>query len=237
MISSGSRNDATSFHLHDALPEDAILIIGAGHFGKRAARILSQIRHAQTPVLIIDKDKGKLSGIKDLPVESILCDGIDFLVENFRSLNPSNTIIPAIPFHLAFEWLKRYFDNGLSIKKIAEPKGIKSFLPHTWKGSEGSLLVSYADFRCPDDCPEPEDYCTLTGEKREKPLYELLRQLMIPCFGVHIIRSHQLAPGLGGYKSDELNKLAVSITEGGAGKWLVGTACRCHGTITAMEML
>jgi hypothetical protein len=94
--------------------------------------------------------------------------------------------------------------------------------------------VSYADFICPDDCPEP-DVCTITGKRREKPLYELLRSLDVG-FRVHIIRSHQLAPGLGGYTVADLKRAAETLAGHRNGKWLVGTACKCHGILTAFEI-
>jgi hypothetical protein len=212
-------------YLEHPPPPDAILIIGAGHFGKRAASILRQ--KSDVPILIVDKGDS---------VEKIQGDGINFIVKSFPFLTPSNTIIPAVPIHLAFEWLKRYLHEDFRIKQIEVPEEIKPFLPHTWPGNEGSLLISYADFRCPDDCPEPANYCTVTGERRETPLYELLSKIALSNHRVHIIRSHQLASGLGGYKAKDLKNLVDKIREQGAGQWLIGTACKCHGTVTASKI-
>jgi hypothetical protein len=223
-----------SGYLDDRLPENAVLIIGAGHFGGRAARILT--RKSDSLIYVVDKDETSLAGIQDLPVERILYDGVRFLVENLSFLSPSNVIIPALPVHLAFEWLRHCLRKDFIVKQIGVPGSIKPFLPHTWPGSEGSLLVSYADFRCPDDCPEPGDYCTVTGEKRGTPLYKLISQLNPMDFGIHIIRSRQLAPGLGGYKVDNLREMLIKVEAKGTGKWLIGTACKCHGTITGMEI-
>ncbi len=219
---------------YDSFPKDAIFIIGAGHFGKRAASILSQ--KTDSSLSILDKDEHRLFEIKGITIKKIRCDGIDFLVRNFNFLSTKNIIIPAIPVHLASEWLKQYLDDGLKVKQIEVPKGITPFLPHTWHASEGSLLVSYADFQCPDDCPEPAGYCTVTGEKRKTPLYDLLSQLKLSDFKVHIIRSRQLAPGLGGFGVDDLKRLAARVRDEGIGRWLVGTACRCHGTVTALKI-
>ena len=215
------------------ISEDAIFIIGAGHFGNRAARILSQESNA--PLFVVDVDENILSQVKGLPAKTIVYDGILFLVENYPVLNPLNTIVPAVPVHLAFEWLKCHLDRKFVIKKISVPGEIKPLLPHTWLGSEESLLVSYADFVCPDDCPEPE-FCTVTGERRELPLHDLLSHLDLLDFHVHIIRSHQLAPGLGGYKVGDLKTAAEKIIRDEAGKWLLGTACKCHGILTALEI-
>jgi hypothetical protein len=216
------------------LPENAVLIVGAGHFGQRAVRMLSG--KSDSPVYVVDRDQSHLARINDRLVKPIVCDGIRFLVENFPFFSPSNIVIPAVPVHLAFEWLITYLSDDFPVKRISVPEDTRSSLPHTWHTGDGSLLVSYADFRCPDDCPEPADYCTVTGEKRDKPLYQLLGELHVMDFNVHVIRSHQLAPGLGGYRVDNLLEMVRKITSQGAEKWMIGTACKCHGTLSAMEV-
>ncbi|MCF8062162.1 MAG: hypothetical protein K9M82_06575 [Deltaproteobacteria bacterium] len=113
---------------------------------------------------------------------------------------------------------------------------MRQALPHTWIAGDGSLLVSYADFLCPEDCAEPEDGCTVTGEIRQ-PLYERLAALEVPGYEVQVIRSRQLAPGLGGYSAGDLRALQARVYDApGRGRWLIGTACRCHGTITGLEV-
>jgi hypothetical protein len=221
--------------LEEALPEEAVLIVGAGHFGGRAVRLLTEkgYRH----LLVVDDNEDKLAEVNPGPsIQKFDCDGIDFLFRNFALLHPRNYIVPAIPVHLAFAWLKRHLQTTRVVLRSEIPETILPKLPHTWEGGEGSLLVSYADFICPDDCPEPADYCTVTGLKRGKPLYRLLADLEVPGHLVHVIRSRQLAPGLGGYRAEDLQGLLSRIREGGQSKWLVGTACRCHGVLSAMEV-
>ena len=188
-----------------------------------------------SPIFVVDREKKFLDSIQTSSVQKVLCDGVCFLKENFSLLHPSLTIVPAVPLHLAFEWLKGTLKDGQTVHQLPVPEEIKPALPHTWKGSEGSLLVSYADFRCPDDCPEPEEYCTVTKKPRGLPLYDLLGATAPKHFTTHIIRSRQLAPGLGGYKVGDLIDLLGRIKKAGEGKWLVGTACKCHGTVTALE--
>jgi hypothetical protein len=216
------------------LPANAVLIVGAGHFGQRAVRILSG--RSKGPLYVVDKDRSQLDSVSDALVEPIVDDGVRFLVNNFSRLSPTTIIVPAVPVHLAFEWLTTYLSDSFRIKRIAVPEGIRPSLPHTWQTADGSLLVSYADFRCPDDCPEPADYCTVTGKKRGKPLFQLLREMEITNFGVHIIRSRQLAPGLGGYRVDILREMVSKITSQSIENWIVGTACKCHGTVSALEI-
>ncbi len=228
-----SYDNSDSSRLIEVPSKEAVFIIGAGHFGSRAARLLNQEKHES--IFVLDTDQGSLSRIKGLGVRAIESDGISFLVENYHLLSSMNIIIPAVPVHLAYEWLKLSLKDSYEIKMIQVPKKILSSLPFSWPGSEGSLLVSYADFMCPDDCPEPE-YCTVTGEKRDKPLYSLLEGLELPGFGIRVIRSRQLAPGLGGYTVSDLTGTAEMIKEGDQGRWLLATSCKCHGIVTAFEM-
>jgi len=215
-------------------PEDCVIVIGAGHFGRRAVELLSPRRGA--PLWVVEKDEEALRSVEHLPVERILQDALSFLVECFHLLHPENIIVPAVPIHLAFEWLRLSTSGAFRVSRIEAPESIKPLVPHAWAGGEGSLLVSYADFRCPDDCPEPADHCTVTGKRRGTPLYALLRGMDLPGYRVHVIRSRQLAPGVGGYKVGDLQELLGRVDSAGEGKWVVATACKCHGVVSAMEV-
>ena len=84
------------------ITEDTVFIIGAGHFEARAARIVCQ--QSDSPVFVVDPDEKGLANLKDLRVKKILGDGIQFLIRNFHYLKQANTIVPALPIHLAYEW-------------------------------------------------------------------------------------------------------------------------------------
>lgn len=216
------------------LPEKAVIVIGAGRFGTRAIALLNQ--QGVWPVLAVDIKEEALSALPGDIARKVLCDGIRFLCRNMNRLHPSNIVVPALPRHLIFEWAQGLLRDTLSLNPLPVPEGIRFALPHTWTGGEGSMLVSYADFQCPDDCPEPVNYCTITGQPRGLPLYERLAGLAWQGYGVHIIRSRQMAPGLGGYTVQELLELAGRLKEGRADRWLIGTACRCHGVLSALEI-
>jgi len=222
---------STPEDLPDTFPENAIFIVGAGRFGGRAAQILSS--RERSAIWLIDRDEDALSRHRDLPVSRINREGVEFLSERISSLSPGIMVVPSLPVHLAFEWLVRYL-GGIVREEI--PGELKTLLPNTWAGSEGSLLVSYADFLCPDDCPEPADHCTITGKKRETPLHQRLRGMHAADHRVHIIQSRQLAPGVGGYRVHDLMDVAEEVRLHPKDKWLLGTACRCHGILTAFRM-
>jgi len=221
---------------HHDVSGTSVLIIGAGRFGARAARILSAAPHRPAVILVLDREAARLEALQDLCVETRIGDGIDLLIGNDPSLDPSSIIVPAVPLHLAFAWLKAYLYGKYDVRPLPVPRELHSQLPFTWPGNGDDLLVSYADFICPDDCPEPSDHCTVTGKRREVPLFGLLSQLEVPGYCVHIIRSRQLAPGVGGYPLGELWALRKKVMDAGGGRWLIGTACRCHGTLSAIDL-
>jgi len=219
----------------EKLQHKAIIIIGAGHFGQRAAALIKSDPH--TSLWIVDRDVAKLKKMGNIGAKRIAEDGVHFLAKHFSHLAPSTFIVPAVPVHLAFEWLKTSINEKGTVERLPVPKSFGHRLPHVCKGSEGSLLTSYADFRCPDDCPEPAERCTVTGKVRGTPLYRLLTEVEPRGFRVHVIRSRQLASGVGGYRVRDLQELLGKVSEGRKGKWLVATACKCHGIVTALQVL
>ena len=50
-----------------------------------------------------------------------------------------------------------------------------------------------------------------------------------------VLRSHQLAPGVGGYRAAELLGLRDRLAAQG-GDWLLATACRCHGVAGSLGL-
>ena len=142
-------------------------------------------------------------------------------------------IIPAVPFHLAYEYLLfKLKPFGASRGEIPPLAG----LPNPAKGKTGDLYTSLADFVCPDDCLEPPRYCTVTRRKRGSPLYRRLMNLS-GSFESRVIRSQQLGPGVGGFRLQELLALGEDLQgRRGSGRLiLISTACRCHGVTSALR--
>ena len=210
------------------------LIIGCGHFGSRAVEKLLK-RNPHSKITVVDKKKGPLHRISHLPVETTLCDGRLFLNRSLSKRPLFDYIIPAVPFHLAFEFILSQL-KPLGAKRVKVPPLLG--LPNPMKGKNGDLYTSIADFLCPEDCPEPARYCTVTRKKREKPLYQILKELQGP-FESKVIRSKQLGLGVGGYLSEELLKTVREIKKVGASDRLIliSTACRCHSVTSALSFL
>ena len=160
-------------------------------------------------------------------------DGITYLKQFLSESGNVDYIIPAVPFHLAFEFILSQL-KPLGAKRREVPPLLG--LPNPMKGKSGDLYTSIADFLCPEDCPEPAQYCTVTRERREKPLYQILKELKGP-FESKVIRSKQLGLGVGGYLPGDLLKTVREIKKAGASNRLIliSTACRCHSVTSALS--
>ncbi|HJX60435.1 MAG TPA: NAD-binding protein [Thermodesulfobacteriota bacterium] len=207
------------------------LIIGCGHFGSRAIETLLRKDH-RVAIIVVDKDEKALEKVSSFHVERITGDGISFLNQSLKKRRDTY-IIPAVPFHLAFEFaLSQLKPLGGKRGKVPDITG----LPNPMRGKEGGLYASFADFLCPEDCPEPPRHCTVTREKRGKSLYKILEDLHGP-FESKVIRSKQLGLGVGGYLSEDLLETVREIKKAGASDRLIliSTACRCHAVISALS--
>ena len=138
-------------------------------------------------------------------------------------------------YALSAEWILLHLGPD-KLKRIQIPADLEALLPNPICGPEGNIYVSHADFRCPADCDEPRDICTITRELRKQSMFELLENLNYEPFKTLNLRSHQLGPGIGGYRPEKLWELMENV-EQTQGPILVSTACRCHGVITGLERI
>lgn len=207
------------------------LIIGCGRFGSRAAEKLFQ-KDFRSKIIVVDKSKKALQKISRLPVETAVRDGGSYLDQLFSKVRKIDYIIPAVPFHLAFEFIL-YHLNPLGGKRRKIP--FIPGLPNPMMGKTGDLYTSLANFLCPEDCPEPVQYCTITKKRRPKPLYKILNDLE-GAFESRVIRSQQLGPGVGGFPPETLLGLLEDIKKRiePHRSILISTACRCHGVTSAL---
>ena len=211
-----------------------IWIIGLGHFGYIAFRRLSKI-FKDADFVLVDPVEENLLKCRSSATKFEIADGVEFLRTQLNKRSRPDWIIPALPVHLAAEWVLLHLGPE-KIKRILLPSKIEMLVPNPIRGLDGNLYVSHANFRCPEDCDEPQDICTITREKREQNMFELLENLNIDAFNSLAIQSHQLGPGIGGYRPKQLYELVEKV-EKYRGSLLVSTACRCHGVITSIERL
>jgi len=213
---------------------EEIWIIGVGQFGYMAFQRLSAAGKKRHFVLV-DPIKEHLLRCKGATVAPEISDGVDFLEKYLKSGKRADWIIPALPVHLAAEWFLLHLGPE-RLRRAPLPSDIEMIVPNPIRGSEGNIYVSHADFRCPDDCDEPQDICTITRKKRKQNMYELLGNIHIKPFKALNIHSRQLGPGVGGYRTKQLLALLERVKQA-KGPILLSTACRCHGVITGLECL
>jgi len=209
------------------------LVIGCGHFGSRAAEKLFQ-KDFHSKVIVVDKSKRALQKASHLPIETAVREGIIYLSQFLSEGRKADHIIPAVPLHFAFEFILSQL-KPLGGKRTKVPP--LSALPNSTEGKTGDLYTSFADFLCPEECPEPKQYCTATKKGRPKPLYKILSDLKGP-FESKVIRSHQLGPGIGGYRPGALLDLLEEIKKrmNSSRTILISTASRCHGVTSALSL-
>jgi hypothetical protein len=205
-----------------------IWIIGSGRFGRLAADRLAQT-HSEYRLVLVDPDRDNLLRNRGPKLRLVEMDGVTFLDHRLNSKGLPDWIIPALPIHLAAEWC--LIRKG--VKRIAVPTRVEDEIPNPGRDPSGNLLVSFADFICPDDCDEPVDACTVTRERRPLAMYDLLRKIRIPRFQSVVVRSYQLEPGVGGYRPRQLFDLPDRIDKSEE-NILLSTACRCHGVMTGL---
>jgi len=208
------------------------LIIGCGHFGSRAVETLLK-KYPHLKIVVVDRHKKEFKKISRLSVETKVGDGVTYLKQFLSVSEKVDYIIPAVPFHLAFEFILSQL-KPLGAKRREVPPLLG--LPNPMRGKTGDLYTSIADFLCPEDCPEPPRHCTVTREKRGKSLYKILEELRGP-FESKVIRSKQLGLGVGGYLPEDLLNMVREIKKAGVSNRLIliSTACRCHSVISALS--
>jgi hypothetical protein len=208
------------------------LIVGCGHFGSRAAEQLRK-EELHSKIIAVDKNPRAVKKLSHLSVETITGDGLSYLSQLLFEGGAADYIIPSVPFHLAYEFILLRL-RPFGAKKVKVPS--LSGLPNPMKGKTGDLYTSLADFVCPEDCPGPSQYCTVTKKRRPKPLYKILADLRGP-FESRVIRSRQLGPGVGGFRLKALQALLRDIEKQKDSRRLilVSTASRCHGVTSALS--
>jgi hypothetical protein len=209
-------------------------IIGGGKFGRKAAKAIRD-QKAASQIVILEKESRICKQLENQGFETICTDGIRYLAHNLANGDFPDWIIPAIPLHVAFEWMQSKLSNKYKIETFPISDQLENQLPNPIRGSSGQLYVSNADFICPDDCPEPEEICTYTGEPRPRMLNSFLQKIQYNDFRAVVVCSQQLFPGVGGYTPKALFQVLKEI-ENKPGPVLLSTACLCHGVLHAFRM-
>ncbi len=203
-----------------------------GQFGSLALKQLSK-QHKDWQFVLVDPDKEKLLKAKGQNIVLEHTDGVRFLNNSLEPGTKVAWIIPSLPVHLAWEWCRMKM-GPKQLVQASLPSEIDLLVPNPMHGSQGNLYVSNADFICPTNCSEPEDFCTVTKLPRKQDMFARLEALQYKEYTPIVLRSRQLAPGIGGYSPEQLFSFLKKV-EKHKGQLLLCTACRCHGVITGVE--
>jgi hypothetical protein len=214
-------------------PPQRICILGAGQFGTLAAQRLIK-RYPEASFLVADERREKLERIeRDFGLTVSLEDTQSFLENDW--VDDGTWIIPAVPVHFAFEWIVNELKKTGQTELLPVPEAVEGQIPNPYRALSGALCASFATFICPDICNEPDEICTYTKSPRPGNLFEELTRVKLPGFDVIVVRSWQLAPGVGGYPRGSLRSVLDKIAETPEGRYLIATSCRCHGVIDALR--
>jgi hypothetical protein len=209
-------------------------IVGGGQFGLKAADTINS-REPDSSLMIVEKNPSICETLQTQGHEVVCTEGITYLDRKLVARDHPDWIIPAIPVHVAYEWIKARLLKQYKIQAISIPHRLDSQLPNSVYADTGRRYVSNADFICPDKCSEPEEICTHTGEPRPRILHAYLGKIKFSDFQSVVIRSRQLYPGVGGYTPHALFE-ALSAIEQSPQRVLLSTACRCHGVLDAFRL-
>ncbi len=212
---------------------ESVCILGGGRFGLKAAEMLPK-RFPEMDITIVEVARSTCRKIEHLPLNLVCMDGITYLKDLLKSTDTPDWIIPAVPIHVAFEWIMRGLLSSLHAEQINVPEELAEVLPNAIKGSQGQLYISNADFTCSDNCPEPDELCTYTRKPRPRVLYKKLESIVYKDFRSIVIRSRQIVPGTGGFTPDDLYR-ALDLVASGLAPVLISTACKCHGVMSAVR--
>jgi hypothetical protein len=210
------------------------LILGAGKFGALALKRLAR-QEAAAGLVLVDRDAAALAAAvgRHPEVKTIKAEAVAFLVEHLKPRCPWDWIIPMVPEHVVYGWLRAGPLAHLGWQPVAVPEELAPLAAEAWRGPEGELYLSRATHLCPDDCAEPE-VCPVSGEPRHPGLHQDLASFPAAAYRIKVVASQQLAPGVGGYPPGRLLALARELAEL-RGTVVIATACRCHGVVHALK--
>ena len=209
-------------------------IIGGGKFGLKAAKKLYKA-NPSAQITLVDQEKTVCRQIRTRGYQTVCMDGLEYLDRHLISADYPDWIVPAIPLHVAYEWIRTQMSAKYVIEAITVPNDLISALLNPIKADTGQLFVSIADFKCPENCSEPDEICTYTGKPRTMILHEFFKSIQLKNFKSVVIRSYQLAPGVGGYKPKALFE-ALREIKASRVPLMLSTACSCHGVMDAFQL-
>jgi len=210
------------------------LIVGGGKYGCYAIRYLRQKKKC---FVVVDTNPNCLAVRKfslktfENPTsegESFVNGGLPKVLELIDEMKPEY-VFPTAPAHIAAELAKIRFDLEPWSDAITTilPKLPEVIVLHA---ESERLVVSFnKGHDCLDKCSMPE-VCPSSGIKKPCTMTKLMHFASPESF---ILISYSMAPGMGALKGSEL--LDFFNWAKAKEKFVVATACDCHGVFSAFQ--
>jgi hypothetical protein len=210
------------------------MIVGGGNYGCHAIEFLRR-KHKSFVVVDTNPNCQAIERFNLKTPENLCVEGEHFVVgdlpkaiELIAALKP-DYIFPTAPIHIAADMAKIKFTLTPWIEAI---NYILPMLPASvvLLAGKGKLIVSFnRDNECLEKCSMPET-CPTTKIKKPCTMTQLMKYASPDAY---ILVSYSMAPGMGALKGSELLEFFnwVKTQE----KFVVGTACDCHGVFSAFK--
>ena len=208
------------------------LIVGGGKYGCHA---IEYLRQQKKQFLVVDTDPNclavkrfKLKTFEHLISEGFVNGGLPKVLELIVELKPEY-VFPTAPVHIAADLAKIKFELVPWSEAITAilPKLPEAVVLHA--GSERLVVSFNKGHSCVDGCSMPE-VCPSSGIRKPCTMTRLMR---FACPEAFILVSYSMAPGMGALKGSEL--LDLFDWAKNKEKFVVGTACDCHGVFSAFQ--
>jgi hypothetical protein len=147
-------------------------------------------------------------------------------------------VIPCVPFHFAAKVAIHYLTSkGLNVKPLSRPleracgkmdlEEVESRL-----NEDNALLVASRmpfNLQCARNCMQT-DQCPVTRRKLLKPMYTMVAETLSDeqVDIVRVLRSHLLAPSVGGFSGRDLKEAISLCIEKAPCSIAIVTSCTCH---------
>ena len=214
--------------------EKTYWIIGGGTFGLRAAETLRR-SEGSAHITMVERRPERCRRIERKGFSVACEDGAAFLAQHLNGPARNVWIVAAAPVHVAFQWMRARISPMARVQAVPVPEAIARLLPNAMRGRQGELYASNADFICPPDCREAGRLCTATGRARPRSMHALIQGLPVANVKILVIRSFQLAAGVGGLRPRDLLS-ALDQARTSKTPILLATACRCHAVINTFSI-
>jgi hypothetical protein len=243
----------------DLVDRHFVFIAGGGKYGSGALKWFLKKRGCK--VVVCDEDEScQASNLVEAVVrleeprefakikKSTLLVGnvVDALARFFSREIVPEIIIPCVPLHLAAKVLTVYLvRKGLKVKPCFESLRL-AFQKAQLVGVEYRLNQDYAlavaskmpfDMQCVSGCNQPQ-VCPVTKKKLLKPMYDLTAETLsygnVDC--VKVLRSHLLAPNIGGFHGEELKQTLDLCIKNEPCTIGLATSCSCHAVMNIVRI-